>query len=196
MWTRAAPSLAIIGAVAVASGQIAPPEPDVGDDFLWYEQPAESWVEALPVGNGRLGAMVFGGVTEERIQLNIDSLWAGPPFPTLPDGAADALQEARRLFFAGKPAEGQQVIAERFLAERISPRSQQTLGDLRLKMSVTGMELPRPITVSEWRRGPVGGEARAAHLRDTFDDSSWDVIKASDLEGRSVPENSTVVFRA
>ena len=131
MWTRAVPSLALIGAVAVASGQIVDPEPDIGGNFLWYEQPAESWVEALPVGNGRLGAMVFGGVTEERIQLNIDSLWAGPPFPTVPDGAAEALQEARRLFFAGKPAEGQQVIAERFLAERISPRSQQTLGDLR-----------------------------------------------------------------
>ncbi|MCH8979759.1 MAG: glycoside hydrolase family 95 protein [Armatimonadetes bacterium] len=195
MLTRAAPSLALIGAVVVASGQVADTEPDVGGNFLWYEQPAESWVEALPVGNGRLGAMVFGAVTEERIQLNIDSLWAGPPFPTVPDGAADALQEARRLFFAGKPAEGQQVIAERFLAERISPRSQQTLGDLRLKMSIAGMELPRARIVTEWRRGPVDDDVRFAHLRDAFDDSSWDVIKASDPEGRSVPENSTVVFR-
>ena len=89
MWTRAAPSLVLVGVVAVAAGQVVDAEPDTGDSFLWYEQPAESWVEALPVGNGRLGAMVFGGVTEERIQLNIDSLWAGPPFPTLPDGAAE-----------------------------------------------------------------------------------------------------------
>ena len=46
---------------------------------LWYEQPAAAWTEALPVGNGRLGCMVFGGVDEERIQLNEDSLWSGSP---------------------------------------------------------------------------------------------------------------------
>jgi len=49
---------------------------------LWYLQPAKEWVEALPVGNGRLGAMVFGGVYIERIQLNEESLWAGKRFNT------------------------------------------------------------------------------------------------------------------
>lgn len=46
---------------------------------LWYRQPAHAWLEALPVGNGRLGAMVFGGVWEERLQLNEDTLWSGAP---------------------------------------------------------------------------------------------------------------------
>ena len=55
------------------------------DTTMWYEQPAKRWVEALPLGNGRLGAMVFGGVTEERLQLNEESLWAGEPFDTYPD---------------------------------------------------------------------------------------------------------------
>jgi alpha-L-fucosidase 2 len=47
--------------------------------MLWYRQPAQQWVEALPIGNGRLGAMVFGGVRAERLQLNDDTLWSGGP---------------------------------------------------------------------------------------------------------------------
>ncbi|MBE2240282.1 MAG: glycoside hydrolase N-terminal domain-containing protein, partial [Caldilineaceae bacterium] len=48
---------------------------------LWYTTPANTWVEALPVGNGRLGAMVFGGIAQERLQLNEDTLWSGGPRP-------------------------------------------------------------------------------------------------------------------
>ncbi len=101
---------------------------------LWYSQPAQTWTEALPVGNGRLGAMVFGGVSNERIQLNEESLWAGPPVPQPPEGAYEALEEARGLFFEDKYAEGERVIARRFLGPRIAPRSHQTLGDLWLEM--------------------------------------------------------------
>ena len=101
---------------------------------LWYSQPAQTWTEALPVGNGRLGAMVFGGVSNERIQLNEESLWAGPPVPQPPEGAYEALAEARGLFFEDKYAEGERVIARRFLGPRIAPRSHQTLGDLWLEM--------------------------------------------------------------
>src|SRR5580765_2205186 len=64
---------------------------------LWYRQPAKSWVEALPLGNGRLGAMVFGGVTNERLQLNEDTLWAGGPYDPVNPDAKDALPEVRRL---------------------------------------------------------------------------------------------------
>ncbi len=57
--------------------------------MLWYQQPAAQWVEALPVGNGRLGAMVFGGVGKERLQLNEDTLWAGGPYdPNNPESLA------------------------------------------------------------------------------------------------------------
>ena len=58
---------------------------------LWYRQPANEWVEALPIGNGRLAAMVFGGIEQERIQLNEDTLWAGGPYdPANPRGARGA----------------------------------------------------------------------------------------------------------
>jgi alpha-L-fucosidase 2 len=100
---------------------------------LWYKQPAEKWVEALPVGNGRLGAMVFGGIKEEHLQLNEDTIWAGPPVPHNRKGAYKYIAEARKLFFAGKYSEGQKIIQQNVMGKRISPRSYQPLGDLRLK---------------------------------------------------------------
>ena len=64
---------------------------------LWYRQPARTWMEALPVGNGRLGAMVFGGVYEERLQLNEDTLWSGAPKDWNNLRARELLPEVRRL---------------------------------------------------------------------------------------------------
>ena len=55
----------------------------MNDLHLWYRQPAQQWVEALPIGNGRLGAMVFGGLAHERLQLNEDTLWSGGPGPSI-----------------------------------------------------------------------------------------------------------------
>ena len=69
---------------------------------LWYEKPATQWVEALPVGNGRLGAMVFGGTASERLQLNEDTLYAGGPYDPNNRDALAALPEARRLIFEGQ----------------------------------------------------------------------------------------------
>src|SRR5690242_2061699 len=64
---------------------------------LWYRQPAARWEEALPIGNGRLGAMIFGRVAQERLQLNEDTLWAGSPYtPDNPD-ALVAIPEVRKL---------------------------------------------------------------------------------------------------
>ncbi len=99
---------------------------------LWYSQPAQKWTEALAVGNGRLGAMVFGGTTVEQIQLNEDTLWAGPPVPEDRVGAYKHIAEARKLIFEGKYSEAQRIMQREVMAPRISPRSHQTLGDLRL----------------------------------------------------------------
>ena len=98
---------------------------------LWYRQPAATWIHALPVGNGRLGAMVFGGVREERICLNEQSLWAGRPHPQ--DGAKfrEALPEVRSLLFAGKYDEAN-ALASKALVGEWGPwfGMYQTLGDL------------------------------------------------------------------
>ncbi len=135
-----------------------------------------------------MGAMVFGGVTKERVQLNVDSLWAGPPVPELPATASDALREARRLFFEGRAAEGERVIATQFLAQGEGP-SHQTLGDLWIEMEIPGRERPSDANVRNWLRGPVGKSLAMSQLASDFDDSKW---KEGGLE---VPEASTVVFR-
>ena len=98
---------------------------------LWYEMPAEQWTEALPVGNGSLGALVFGGVEEERLQLNEDTMWAGSPVDRDKKGAWKYLDEARELSFAGKYLEAERMMHEKFQSERWI-RSYQTLGDLRI----------------------------------------------------------------
>ncbi|HEX2532647.1 MAG TPA: glycoside hydrolase N-terminal domain-containing protein, partial [Chitinophagaceae bacterium] len=71
---------------------------------LWYTHPAMSWNEALPVGNGFLGGMVFGGVEAERVQLNEHTVWAGKPADFVPGKAKAALPQVRALLFAGQYA--------------------------------------------------------------------------------------------
>src|SRR5512140_1079086 len=68
---------------------------------LWYDRPATEWLEALPVGNGRLGAMVFGGTADERIQFNEATLWNGAPHDYSHPGASEVLPQLRSLLFAG-----------------------------------------------------------------------------------------------
>ena len=71
--------------------------------LLWYDRPAQYWEEALPVGNGRIGAMVFGGVHREHIQLNEETIWSGAPTPKLADPTfREKLRRQRELIFAGK----------------------------------------------------------------------------------------------
>ena len=102
---------------------------------LWYDAPAERWTEALPVGNGRLGAMIFGGVAAERLQLNEDTLWTGGPRSYDHPGAAEALPQLRELLFAGKQKEAEALATERFMSIPIRQRAYQPLGDLLLEFS-------------------------------------------------------------
>lgn len=116
-----------------------------GDLTLWYAQPAMRWEEALPVGNGRLGAMVFGGTTKEHLQLNEISIWAGPPFPQPKPGGPAILAQARQLFFAGKYVEGEKLVQRELLPAAVEPRSYQPLGNLDITSAASG-------TISGYRR--------------------------------------------
>ncbi len=100
------------------------------DLTLWYKAPAKEWNEALPVGNGRLGAMVFGGVERERIQLNEQTLWDGYPRNCDNPEALAALPEVRRLLFEGHNEEATKLASEKMLGKPSGVRSYQTLGDL------------------------------------------------------------------
>jgi alpha-L-fucosidase 2 len=79
---------------------------------LWYRKPATAWTEALPLGNGRLGAMVFGGIADERIQVNEATLWGGGPHDYANPQAASHLPELRRLIFAGQIADAEKLTAQ------------------------------------------------------------------------------------
>jgi len=80
---------------------------------LWYDKPAANWNEALPLGNGRIGAMVFGGPAKEQLQLNEETVWAGEPGNNLSPGLYPALPEVRSLIFAGKHKEAQALALEK-----------------------------------------------------------------------------------
>lgn len=99
---------------------------------LWYTAPAANWNEALPVGSGRLGAMVFGGTSRERLQLNEDTVWAGEYRNRVNPAAAAAIPEIRRLLAAGKPVEAEALADRAVIAmpRRLPPY--QSLGDLLL----------------------------------------------------------------
>jgi len=93
---------------------------------LWYRQPAAKWVEALAIGNGRLGAMVFGGINREQLQLNEGTLWAGGPYDPVNPQAREALPEARRLVSDGKYSEAAKFIMWAERSKSVSRRDAET----------------------------------------------------------------------
>ncbi|MCJ7779068.1 MAG: glycoside hydrolase family 95 protein, partial [Sedimentisphaerales bacterium] len=99
---------------------------------LFYDKPATEWVEALPIGNGRVGAMVFGRTVNERIQFNEDSFWAGGQYDPVNPQALAALPEARRLVFEGKTEQAQKLIDEKMMGVPSAQASYQPVGDLNL----------------------------------------------------------------
>ena len=85
---------------------------------LWYDHPSAKWTDALPIGNGRLGAMIFGGVSQERIQFNEETLWTGAPRDYNRKGAYKYLAQIRQLLFEGKQKEAEQLAGEQFMGMR------------------------------------------------------------------------------
>jgi alpha-L-fucosidase 2 len=134
---------------------------DAPRQTLWYQQPAQQWVEALPVGNGRLGAMIFGGIELERFQLNEDTLSAGGPYDQASPEAREALPEIRRLLVAGRYAEAQALAETKFMSRPIVQAPYQTVGDLLISMGGgetvqdyrRELNLDTAITRTEFRRG-------------------------------------------
>ena len=82
---------------------------------LWYSQPARHWLEALPIGNSHLGAMVYGGTDVEEIQLNEETFWSGSPHSNNSSESMAALPEVRRLIFEGKDGEAAKLIDKHFI---------------------------------------------------------------------------------
>ena len=148
----------IVGIILPFSNFIAPPfllsqniehsndiqHSTTGHSLLWYTKPADQWVEALPIGNGRLGGMVFGKIDYERVQLNEESMWTGSRTVTDKPGAYKYLPEVRRLLFEGKYAEAQKI-TERDMMAKETWNMYQSLGDLYFKIDHSD-------TISNYRR--------------------------------------------
>jgi alpha-L-fucosidase 2 len=134
---------------------------------LWYERPAATWVESLPIGNGRLGAMVFGDPRRERLALNEDTLWSGSPKEWNNPEAMAWLPKVREALFAGRYAE-----AEALAKKMQGPYNQSylALGDLLLEFDVAGevegyrreLDLDRATATTTFRAGGV------VHTREAF----------------------------
>ncbi|MBR0038328.1 MAG: glycoside hydrolase family 95 protein [Bacteroidales bacterium] len=103
-------------------------------NLLWYEKPAQVWTEALPLGNGKLGAMVYGIPGNERIQLNEETLWAGSPNNNANPEALTHLQEIRNLLFEGKWSEAQTLCTQYVKSPTNQGMPYQTFGELRLTL--------------------------------------------------------------
>ena len=134
----------IAAAACELTGRASVPD---GDMALWYRQPAAEWVEALPIGNGRLGAMVYGGVNREWLQLNEDTLWTGRAIDRNRKDVTKALDRAREMIFEGKYVEAQAFVQENIMGTRVEKglHTYQTLGDLELTF-------PERDKVSDYRR--------------------------------------------
>lgn len=143
------------------TGEASPPASALS---LWYRAPASDhpllplnapresrqagtaeWVQALPIGNGRLGAMVFGGIIHERLQLNEDTLWAGRPYDPVNPDAKDALSEVRRLIAGRQYADAAKLVAARVLSKPLAQMPYETVGDLALTF-------PQVDSVGNYRR--------------------------------------------
>ena len=132
----------LLAAEPQLTGSTAAPDAPLS---LWYRKPAARWQEALPVGNGRIGAMVFGGINRERLQLNEDTLWAGGPYDPVNPQAREALPQVRQLVFDGKYREASRLISAKVMSKPLGQMPYETAGDLILT-------IPELASVENYRR--------------------------------------------
>ena len=119
-------------AISIAMMACAQPAKVAGDqERLWYDAPAGRWLEALPLGNGQMAAMVFGGIADETIQLNESTFWSGSPHDNNSKTSLEHLEEVRQLIYAGREEEAEALINKEFIP---GPHGQRflTLGSLRM----------------------------------------------------------------
>ena len=148
---------------------------------LWYSKPASHWLEALPIGNSHLGAMVYGGVDVEQIQLNEETFWSGSPHDNNNPNAKIAIKDVRKLIFEGNEQEAQGIIDRSFFK---GPHGQKflPLGDLNLKFNYHGSSDP-----SNYRR--------ELSLADALNTTSFEIagVKYERVVFASQADNAIVV---
>ena len=105
-------------------------------DRLWFGEPAEQWNRAIPIGNGRLGAMVHGGIYKEKLQINQDSIYYGGPANRINPAAREHLPEVRELILGGQISQAEELLVRCFTGIPSRPRGYQTLGEVELSYKI------------------------------------------------------------
>ncbi|MCC6357041.1 MAG: glycoside hydrolase family 95 protein, partial [Verrucomicrobiae bacterium] len=156
--------------LAMASAALAAYASESPPCVLWYPAPASNWVEALPIGNGSLGAMVFGGARDERLQLNEDTLWSGGPKDWNNPDAKNWLPKVREAIFAGRYTEADELCKK---MQGPYNQSYMPLGDLRIAFDLPGdateyrreLDLDRAVATTRFKAGDTTftREAFASH---------------------------------
>ncbi|RZJ71311.1 MAG: glycoside hydrolase family 95 protein, partial [Flavobacterium sp.] len=131
------------------------------DHHLWYNKPAEKWTDALPIGNGRIGAMIFAGVAQDHIQFNEETLWSGKPRNYNKKGASKHLAEIRRLLFEGKQKEAEALAGTEFMGLK----------------SESG-DKAKWVTEMKSGKGIIGNSAAII-----YDDKLWKTLQVPSYEG-------------
>ncbi len=139
-------SILILWVLILFSCNISKPDKELDPSLmLWYDKPAERWTDALPVGNGRLGAMVYGGIEKEVIQFNEETLWTGQPHDYTHENAHEVLNKLRNLLWEGKQKEAHKLGNERFMSQPFGQLSYQPFGNVLL-------EFPNHENVQNYKR--------------------------------------------
>ena len=126
-----------------------------GQHLLWYDRPAQNWNEALPIGNGRLGAMVYGNVAADRLQLNEETIWAGQPNNNANPEALEYLPKVRQLVWEGRYKEAQDLATQHVQSRTNHGMPYQPFGDLYLSFpgqgaSTTSANISHPLAAMSW----------------------------------------------
>jgi alpha-L-fucosidase 2 len=152
---------------------------------LWYRSPAGEWTDALPLGNGRLGAMVFGGIGREEFQLNEATLWTGGPYQPTNTDALPNLAEVRQLILAGKYAEAQRLADKNLMAKPLTQMTYQPAGNLFIEFAheaIDGsyrrsLDLNEALATTQYRLLGTGiADDAASFMRESFVSAADDVL--------------------
>ena len=162
---------------------------------LWYSKPAKEWTESLPLGNGRLGAMVYGNPAKEELQLNEETFWAGGPHRNDNPNALKALPEVRSLIFEGKTKEAQDIIEKDFRTPR-NGMPYQTIGSLFLNFEghdnysdyYRDLDISKAVTTTSYKVGEV------TYTRETYVSFIDDVVVMKITADRKNALNFTATY--
>ena len=152
-----------VGPAARPDARQNAPAPGDPTTLLHYTHPAEKWENALPVGNGRLGAMVFGKTDQEQIQINEDTYWSGGPYSTTVAGGVKALPDIRRLIFDGQLTQAHRLFGRHLMGYPVEQQKYQSLGTLVLTLAARGevrgyrhaLDLDTAIATTTYEQGGV-----------------------------------------